>query len=406
MKNHWILSFVLLFLSLNLFAQVKIYPTPKKIIIPKNAKVKKLELKKPTSSYKGMWINPCVIKHIQTVNQEEHIQHSLRIEETDNPKYFYVYHRFQVKKGWSLYFTESELEYGATPNLLNIKITYPKGSFKSKRELISGNRKALRKWNRDFIYFNDYCIYRDKVYVGNSEKFWGKPCKISYVAGQPSRGVKNPRKELSTQLLNLTFVRNNSIGVPQLPWPPPRASGQVVLEEGVFEFAENLGNVDDLLSNAVNEVGYPQKSYMQTPNGFAMVCQMEQTDENAIPLAGADRWDEKIALDNNFDFFSLFESLFYPAKGHFRILLFVVSDTPFTQSGPEPEPREIEDMLGAGLNVLPNAIRAQSFTGNHYVSALIYEFERLDSGTVNMMTPGKPAKVHLEASQILEALEE
>ena len=71
--------------------------------------------------------------------------------------------------------------------------------------------------------------------------------------------------------------------IPAFPWPPPRASTMMNIEDAALRVAGDsttLGQVDAELRAALNDAGYVDKSYFAVPDGFALVTRLEQIDDD------------------------------------------------------------------------------------------------------------------------------
>ena len=99
-------------------------------------------------------------------------------------------------------------------------------------------------------------------------------------------------------------------------------------------------------------------------------------------------------------------ALFNAPPGHYRVIVFVVTDQDFAaapRTAPEAEARAW--VSGGGLR-LPASIAALPFTSTHYASALIYEFERRsEREPADVRVPSAtPGRVHLEKGGLWQAL--
>lgn len=191
-----------------------------------------------------------------------------------------------------------------------------------------------------------------------------------------------------------------------LPWPPPTPSAQVVLDRRVLNHRKpgltTLGQLDDTLQQALTAAGYSANSYWGVPHGFALITPLEQTDASGRPLAASVRWASKIAEMKTFSLSEYLKALFTAPSGHFRVLVFVASSQPFSPSGAREMLQTIQRWSSGGLNVLPDAMRAEAFTDRHHVTVLVYEFLKLkDSDLPSNVVPGRlQAPDHLKATNL------
>lgn len=205
--------------------------------------------------------------------------------------------------------------------------------------------------------------------------------------------------------IELIIVGSAHVNVPEFPWPPPRASAKYVLPTSEFSTAKNLDDVNQKLSRALDANGYSDKSYFSAPstagNGFVLVTQLEQINEDATSKDKSERWITDIKSDA-FSFGDYFKSLFLTKKGYFRVIAFVVTDLPFAQSNKMADKTTALSWLSTGTNELPEYLGQVSYTPKYKVTALIYEYEQEEnSDTAKLEEPSKfTGKVHLEVSKI------
>jgi hypothetical protein len=101
------------------------------------------------------------------------------------------------------------------------------------------------------------------------------------------------------------------------------------------------------------------------------------------------------------------KALFNAPPGHYRVIVFVVTDQPFAATGQEPGSQEASAWLAAGALRLPSQIGREPYSSEHYTSALIYEFERnRDTRQATVKTPSDLlGRTHLEKAGLWKALE-
>lgn len=195
--------------------------------------------------------------------------------------------------------------------------------------------------------------------------------------------------------------------LPDFPWPPPRYSAFEVLarDELVPAADARLGAVAQRLEAAFDAAGYVERSYYRVPGGFALASRAEQIHADASPFPVPERWrvDSEGAGRS---FAARLRALFNAPPGHYRVIVFVVTDQDFAaapRTAPEAEARAW--VSGGGLR-LPPAIAARPFTPAHYASALIYEFERRsERARAEVRVPSAaPGRVHLEKGGLWQAL--
>jgi hypothetical protein len=152
------------------------------------------------------------------------------------------------------------------------------------------------------------------------------------------------------------------------PWPPPAASATYVLPHSVFPKADALGDVAGAILTALTAQGYVEHSFFATPNGIALVTRLERINANGT--RADPRWASiSKAATNLVDFLS---GLFFVAPGHYRVIVFIIQNGAFSQSGAEVSEGDARAWLRTGLNTLPEEVARQKFFGD--CTALIYEF--------------------------------
>jgi hypothetical protein len=225
------------------------------------------------------------------------------------------------------------------------------------------------------------------------------------------------------------------VAAPEFPWPPPRASASIKIPTSLvlgqwgapagsppprrtswqsYYYGEDvllslwqtgaprLMHVDATLTTALSAAGYLEASYYSVPDGFALVTRLEQINPDGTPKPVPTRWEAQARLLEKFSLTGYCQALFSAKPGLFRIIVFVVTSHPFTES-PEIVTREDAILwLCRGANVLPSALAKQHYSAEHTCTALIYEFEKLDVETEAKVTvPGRlAADVHIEKSGI------
>lgn len=186
------------------------------------------------------------------------------------------------------------------------------------------------------------------------------------------------------------------------PWPPPAPSSSVVLEKSRFKDDTTFGGVSSRIERALNLAEYAQWSYYAVPGGMAIVAELERTRDDAFPAVprflslGEDAEVGPLAFLHN---------LFFAPAGHYRQIVFVVTDQAFVASAPPPTREEAEAFLTEGAKQLPPATAARTMTQQHRVEALIYEFRKQGSTTETLIPPqARTATTHLSRAGILSRI--
>jgi hypothetical protein len=194
---------------------------------------------------------------------------------------------------------------------------------------------------------------------------------------------------------------------PEFPWPPPEASASVEISELVKEPKDEitrLGDVDKKLRRAFEAAGYVEKSYFAVPDGFALVTRLEQMNPDGTPRDPG-RWSLEKEPLRNFSLREYLRALFFADPGLFRVVVFIVTPHPFSQSDKVVERDEAMDWLRAGLDRLPSSVASQEYTDEFRTTALIYQFENPESGEPRLSPSRLTGRDHLAGSGFLLNLE-
>jgi hypothetical protein len=98
-------------------------------------------------------------------------------------------------------------------------------------------------------------------------------------------------------------------------------------------------------------------------------------------------------------------ALFRGRPGYYRIIVFVVTSHPFSQSSAKTTSEKAGLWVSSGLNALPEDIASQDYTSAHRCTALIYEFKRTGTQQAEFVDPSEiTGAIHLEKSGLLAAL--
>jgi len=193
---------------------------------------------------------------------------------------------------------------------------------------------------------------------------------------------------------------------PAFPWPPPKASAMANLPNKFFRTSEeeivHLQDVDSRLSDALDSAGYVEKSYYAVPDGFALVARLEQINTDGKPKSGSDRWAVEVGPVHEFSLSAYLRALFTGEPGYFRLIVFIVTSQPFSQSDKTISRSEVIGWLSGGFNKIPAEVGMRLYSKEHNCTALIYEFEKKrEEETAQTLIPGRlSAKTHLENSEI------
>jgi hypothetical protein len=197
---------------------------------------------------------------------------------------------------------------------------------------------------------------------------------------------------------------------PEFPWPPPGASTQVTLSAETFrgsaERAVLLRDVDRRLSAALRHAGYDEKSYHAVPDGFSLTARLEQINADGTPKRGIERWVLDSRALHEFSLSSYLDVLLRSRPGLFRVIVFIVTPHPFSQSDRRVSREDALAWLREGFNRLPDSVGRIEYTDAYHCTALVYEFEkRSGQASARVVSPSRlVARTHLERATIMSGL--
>ena len=142
------------------------------------------------------------------------------------------------------------------------------------------------------------------------------------------------------------------------------------------------------------------------PRGFALVTQLEQIKPDGTPRPGSERFRTDLPSLSDVSFVEFLKALAKAPPGYYRVIVFIVTDTPFSQSEKKPTEEEALHWLEVGLNQLPRSIGALAYGEDHRTTALIYEFKRSSKNepATFVLKSLESGRTHLERARIWDAL--
>lgn len=214
--------------------------------------------------------------------------------------------------------------------------------------------------------------------------------------------------------------------VPDFPWPPPQASGQQLIPNARIALAiaqlpirhtptagvspsagvwATLADADAVLTNALDQAGYTDRSYYRVPGGYALATRLEHIQDDGRPLDASRRWDINPERSSGFSLTDYLRALFATDPGLYRVIVFVLRDGEVVPQGARPTADTAEAWVLNGGSALPAEVGSQPFDTRITCTALIYEFEKPPAGEATLHRPGHiTARQHLESSRLWAAL--
>lgn len=194
--------------------------------------------------------------------------------------------------------------------------------------------------------------------------------------------------------------------MPEFPWPPPEASASYVLPDRLFTSYRTVGDATGAILAALERNGYVERSFFRTePGGVALVTRLERIKDDGSPSTENERWPASAQRqESKQGLLDFLQGLFFVDPGHYRVIVFVVQDLPFSQSSNVITAEQAHAWLTSGANVLPREVANLPFAGAH-VTVLIYEFAS-DGRKVQVVTSQLTGKQHLEKAGLLAVLDQ
>ena len=157
--------------------------------------------------------------------------------------------------------------------------------------------------------------------------------------------------------------------------------------------------------SALERNGYVERSFFRTElGGIALVTRLERIKDDGSSFAEGERWPpSKRNYASTDDLARFLYGLFFVDPGHYRVIVFILQDLPFSQSSKKITGEEARTWLSIGANILPPEISERPF-GNGHCTVLIYEFSS-DGTTVRVVESRLTGKQHLEKAGVLSLLE-
>ncbi|OGU20888.1 MAG: hypothetical protein A2580_02170 [Hydrogenophilales bacterium RIFOXYD1_FULL_62_11] len=203
----------------------------------------------------------------------------------------------------------------------------------------------------------------------------------------------------------------NGDATPAFAWPPPRPSTRRTLARHLVTgsaAAPTLEYISGRLQAALENNGYVEYSYYSVPGGFALATRLERIHPDGRSMAEPERWEVTRGPLTRFDLSEYLRALFDAERGHFRVIVFIVTPTPLVTGTESPSAATALAWPREGMPVLPDAMRPIAYGDHFQTHALIYEFETRGAGHPAEFKASSrlTGDAHLRRAKILGALEQ
>ena len=197
---------------------------------------------------------------------------------------------------------------------------------------------------------------------------------------------------VSSSIMSLSKSLSKSLALPEFPWPPPRASAFDIVPRDLLLGEKQTpvsGDAAAALDSAFRQAGYSETSYYGVPEGFALASRIEQINQDGTLKEAADRWSVEVAPLRKWSLHAYLERLFKASPGYYRIIVFIVTSQPFSQSNTKVTAADAHLWVSSGLNRLPDEVASRPYSPAHACTALIYEFARVGTQPTMSLTQAK-----------------
>jgi hypothetical protein len=198
---------------------------------------------------------------------------------------------------------------------------------------------------------------------------------------------------------------------PAFAWPPPRPSTRRTLARHLLTGSATVPTLEYVagrLQAALEANGYVEYSYYSVPGGFALATRLERIYPDGRSMAEPKRWEVALGPLTRFDLAEYLRALFDAERGHFRIIVFIVTPAPLVTGAEPPSAAAALAWPREGVPVLPDAMRRLSYDDSFQTHALIYEFETRGVGQPAEFKASSSitGDAHLRRAKILGVLEQ
>jgi hypothetical protein len=196
--------------------------------------------------------------------------------------------------------------------------------------------------------------------------------------------------------------------LPLFELPAPRPSARATLPRDlVLTKGPTLKNVADAITDRLGGAGYADSGFYRTSDGFAIATRMERIHPDGRPYPGDQRWNilptGLLTWHDGFSVRAFLTALTNADPGHYRVLVFVVTDKPVTRSSDRMSRDTATGLADSGAAALPVTFANAQFNESYTATALVYEFIRpsLGAGADLSIPSAVPGSIHLKRSGLL-----
>jgi hypothetical protein len=221
----------------------------------------------------------------------------------------------------------------------------------------------------------------------------------------------------SPVMVTATNAPEETPKLPPFPVDPPFASTHMQLPpfpKMQARTPHSLGDYDQAISGALEQLGYVTKGYFYYPGGFALATRLEQIKPDGESLNPPDRFSKLPPAPKLFSVDYL-RHIFIPRTGYFRIIVFIITNQAIQESDQPPTVDIAEGWPDHGVSRLPSRIAKMLAVQDETVNVYVYEFDNTTAGNVSDLTlltestiaPNVPlldAEQHLRESHLWAAL--
>lgn len=176
-------------------------------------------------------------------------------------------------------------------------------------------------------------------------------------------------------------------------WPRPSAIEVFDINLTNDSSTKKLSDVNNKLVNILKSCGYEYNYYI-IPGGFAMVCRLEQFNNDGTTKDESERWEIEVQPLKYFKPKAYLKALLLANYGSYRVLVFTISNEPVLLNADIYDRDYFIDLWNLGNTGLTDKIESILVTKNYKISVLIYEFSQIgdDEADVNSFKLNIPGR--------------